>query len=125
MSRPGTSHDTKAMTRIKHVNDGWKITARTISKNNTGIDSRVSTMRIMRASTQPPKKPETAPYSAPHAVPRMAAASPTTSEFFPPNIRRPRMSNPALSVPSRCCPLGEAFDVELTSASWALVWLVW
>ena len=61
MSRAGTSQETKAMTRISTVSVGWKITARTISRNSRGIDSRVSTMRIMRASTQPPKKPETAP----------------------------------------------------------------
>ncbi len=61
MSRAGTSHDTKAMTRISTVRVGWNTTARTINKNRKGIDSSVSTIRIISASTQPPKKPETAP----------------------------------------------------------------
>ena len=34
MSRAGTSQATKAMTRISSVSDGWKITARTMSRNS-------------------------------------------------------------------------------------------
>ena len=41
--------------------DGWKITARTMRRKRTGIDSSTSTIRIMTASTHPPKKPDMAP----------------------------------------------------------------
>ena len=35
------------------------------------------------------------------------------------------MSKPVSSVPRRCLALGATFWLELTSACWALVWLVW
>ena len=56
-SRAGTSHAVRPITRIRISSDGWKITARTITRKRIGTESRTSTMRIIRASTQPPKKP--------------------------------------------------------------------
>ena len=49
------------ITRIRIVSDGWKITASTITRKRIGTESSTSTMRIISASTQPPKKPEIAP----------------------------------------------------------------
>ena len=53
-----------------------------------------------------------------------AAANPTSNETWPPNIRRPRMSKPLASVPSGWPLPGGALSGE-SSASEALVWLVW
>ena len=61
MRRPGTSQATKAMTRMRRLSEGLKMTARTMSRKSWGMESRMSTKRIMRASTQPPKNPDTAP----------------------------------------------------------------
>ena len=79
-SRAGTSQAVKPMTRIRIVSDGWKITASTITRKRIGTDSSTSTMRIISASTQPPKKPEIAPNSTPTTVAIAAAANPTSSE---------------------------------------------
>ncbi len=35
-------------------NEGWRIAAITMSRNSTGIESTVSTILIMMASTTPP-----------------------------------------------------------------------
>ncbi len=49
-------------------------------------------MRIMSASTKPPAKPEIAPYRVPKRTETTAAASPTSSEVWPPTISLPSWS---------------------------------
>ena len=70
----------KPITRIKSPSERGKITARTISRNNSGIDKSTSTMRIIIVSTQPPKKPAIAPHKTPTTVAMAAAAKPTSRD---------------------------------------------
>ncbi len=61
MSRAGISQLTKAMTMIKSTSEAWKMVTSAMSRNRTGIESNTSTIRIMKASRGPPKKPAVAP----------------------------------------------------------------
>ena len=95
-----------------------------MSRKSTGIDRKMSTMRIMTASSDPPKNPATAPQVTPTTVATREAVKPTSSDDWPPYMRRPRMSKPVPSVPSGC-PLPGGALRELLRAAWALVWFVW
>ena len=64
------------------------------NRMKVGTASRVSTMRIMKASTMPPAMPEIAPYRAPITVLAMPPQNPSSSDDWPPTISPPRMSIP-------------------------------
>src|SRR5262245_50152334 len=72
----------------------------------------MSTRRMSRESTQPPKYPDINPRTVPSAPPTKIATSETTSETRAPWMIRLRMSRPSLSVPSGysmlppCCQAG-------------------
>ena len=87
----------------------WKMVTSEMRRKRTGIDNSTSTARIMSASSQPPKKPETAPKITPTSVATAAEAKPMKSDVWPPYMRRPRMSKPVPSVPSGKSLLGGAF----------------
>ena len=82
------------ITKIRSDSDGWKMTARTITRNRIGIDEDDVDDAHHQASSQPPKKPEIAPNSTPTTVAIAAAAKPTSSETWPPYMIRPSMSKP-------------------------------
>ena len=66
---------------------------------------RMSTMRIISASTRPPIKPATAPQATPSDTDTSVASSPTVSEMRPPTSVRTSKSRPSSSVPNRCQPV--------------------
>ncbi len=62
--------------------------------------------RLMRASTQPPKKPARTPRTVPMITATMADRKPTRSEIRAPWTMRAKMSRPLTgSTPSQCSPL--------------------
>ena len=128
MRRAGISQLTKAMMAISRaVVTCWKMVTRAMRKKRTGIESSTSTIRIMAASGQPPKKPEMAPKMTPTTVATRAEAKPTVSEVCPPYMRRPRMSKPVPSVPRGWPAPGGALvrACGVTSRACWFVWLVW
>ena len=65
-----------------------------------GKDSITSQVRMMSASTLPPKKPASKPSDTPITTERKTEAAPTSKEMRAPNIRADKMSRPWSSVPS-------------------------
>ena len=70
---------------------GRKTTARMTITMMYGMDSPASTIRIRNESTGPPMNPENAPYRVPIRTATIAAATPTSSEVWPPTISRPNL----------------------------------
>ena len=61
----------------------------------------ISTIRIISASTLPPKKPAVAPQMMPMVTEDKVASTPTISDTRPPIRLRTSRSRPASSVPHR------------------------
>jgi hypothetical protein len=57
----GTSQLTKAMTKMMRSRTGVEDGHQAMRRKSTGMESSMSTIRIMTASTQPPMKPDRAP----------------------------------------------------------------
>src|SRR5262244_862882 len=74
---------------------------RTSASKIVGKDSEMSTSRMSRESTRPPKYPEISPSAVPTMPPTKIAIADTVRETRAPWINRLRMSRPSLSVPRR------------------------
>lgn len=61
----------------------------------------MSTMRIMKASTRPPRKPAVAPQAMPRVTDESVARMPTINEMRPPIRQRTSRSRPESSVPNQ------------------------
>ena len=55
-----------------------------MASSRPGIDSRMSTTRMISESTQPPKAPASRPSSIPPAKPMDVATTPTSSDWREP-----------------------------------------
>src|SRR5258706_15571879 len=66
-----------------------------------GIAYIMSTMRIITASTRPPRKPAVAPQATPIRPETSVPSSPTSSETRPPSSVRTSRSRPSSSVPNQ------------------------
>ena len=71
---------TKAMMRMMSTSLELKMVTMAISRKRMGMESSMSTNRIMAASTEPPKKPAVAPNTTPTTVATKAEANPTISD---------------------------------------------
>ena len=66
----------------------WPSTAATLTASSSdGMDSRMSTIRITRVSTQPPKAPASRPSSAPPSSPRLVDTTPMISDWRAPKTQ--------------------------------------
>ncbi len=73
---------------------------RAIASRMDGTDITASVMRMTTPSSTR-KNPETRPMHSPAAMEMTAAATPTSSETWPPAITRENTSRPSASVPSQ------------------------
>lgn len=74
-------------------------TASSTTRSIEGRLNRMSTERIISASTRPPAKPATAPHAVPMTSATAAENTPTARLTTPPASTRASMSRPSASVP--------------------------
>ncbi len=75
-------------------------------KSKKGIDDMVLMNHMIRSSTQPPKKPASAPISTPIVMVNSAPLKPIVNEMRPPCKSRANWSRPNSSVPNQFSALG-------------------
>ncbi len=78
-----------------------KIVTQTIRNSRPGIAMKISVMRMMTSSTQPPYQPEIAPSVMPMLSATPWPTNPITSEMRAPYSKRLKMSRPISSLPSK------------------------
>ena len=93
-SRAVPSQDSAVSSRMIISRLGAKMFTRISSSTRPGTASSVSMTRIITMSTIPPTQPAIAPYSVPITVVAIATAKPSSSDDWPPTIRRPSTSYP-------------------------------
>lgn len=91
-SRAAASQDSSDITTMISHSDGVNMLTTISSSTRPGMARKVSTARIITASTTPPKYPAKAPYRVPMTVVASATAKPSSSEERPPAISRPSTS---------------------------------
>ncbi len=117
-SRAGTSQENTASTSTSVTAEELYRLARIRMANRNGIDSIMSTTRIISASARPPARPATAPQSMPMPVASSAVNRPISTAAWPPSMSRPSSSKPWLSVPSGCPAPGGKKVSRLFTSSW-------
>ena len=125
MSRPGTSHDTKAMTKIRKLERGVEDHGQDDEEEERG-DRQQRVHDAHHEGVDPPaEEARDGAVDAPNTVPRMAAGQPHHERVLPPEHEATEQVEPGVVGPERVLAVGRGVAGELTRASWALVWLVW
>ena len=100
----------------------WPSTAAILTASSSeGMDSRMSTTRITRVSTLPPKAPASRPSSAPPSSPRLVDTTPMISDTRAPHTSWLSRSEPNESRPSGCPGDGPGTSAGVTSLIHSLV----
>ncbi len=100
--REGISHEKRPMSRLSLTTVPLYLVASTSTMKSSGIDSRMSTIRIMKPSIEAAGEPgDRSPQGADHRRDAAEAKKPISSADCPPSMIRPSSSNPCSSVPSR------------------------
>ena len=102
------------MASMALVSPGPKMEITMMASRIGGKASRMSTKRMSSRSTQPPKKPDTAPVGRPISVPMPTEIRPMVSEMRAPKRQREKTSRPSGSVPNQCSADGpRRLDAEI------------
>src|SRR5882757_609941 len=100
-TRPVVGHTNTPRATISIHTLGPKMPASTMTTTMLGKDRKMSAVRMIIMSIQPPNVPAMEPSAAPMTIASAAAARPTPIEIRPPYTSRANTSRPVPSVPSR------------------------
>jgi hypothetical protein len=95
--RPGIEEMPTAI--IAFVRPGPSANTAISARTSDGNASRMSTMRMMTASTRPPRYPASTPSSTPRLIAMATEMMPSRNEMRAPKITRLITSRPSVSVP--------------------------